>query len=635
MKTNVIHSLNRIHPAFWQFIYLTVSIIAFSLVLINPLPSFIRPLSLSLRVDFWPIIPTTAIIIYLLFRIPGRTGELITITTIMCLFAMPLAGIWAYGHTQSAMLGGLIPLNDAQSYYLDAIRLTLGESFSFFSTRRPLFPGFLSVLLVITNNNILVSLAILSAITAISSYYMIKEIQETHGTEFAVFLLMMIFLYYRLHSGVIMSENFGIALGTLGFTILWRGTANKNLGIIWLGIFSTTIALNARAGAFFILPLLVIWVGRLFREFKFISWKAMGIASTAIVLGFVSSILLGRLIGQPSGIPFANFSYTLYSLAAGGKSWAYIGEVHPEVFLLPEPEHTKKVFQLAFELIREKPLQLVQGAFFFWEAIFTDTLYNVFSFASKENWTINPVIKWLLYLLSILGIITWSQDKKTPINSMIMVCALGIFISVPFVPPTDSFGMRPYAASIAMLSALPALGFWSIINKTKLPIFKRANINKPLYSLPIYLAVTLILITLVGPLIIKLFSSQKIIQTSNCSSSPSHVLIQFNQGASVNLVKNVVNFSDWPPNYHIYIFRKNAHSIEDVNLIKWAETTPPSHTILTALDLETNSNVIIVLPSKLLPKFGEYIQLCGYYEKNPFLEKYDIFYVEQTISVLQ
>lgn len=635
MKTIIDHTLNKIHPAHWLFICLTVSITAFSLILINPLPGFMRPLSLSLRVDFWPIIPITACIIYLLFLIHERSGELISVTAIMILFALPLAGMWAYGHAQSAMLGGLIPINDAQGYYTDALRLINNSSFSFFSTRRPLFPGFLSVLLFITDHNLLTSLAILSAVTAISCYFMVREIQRTHGTEVAAFLLMMVFLYYRLHSGVTMSENFGIALGTLGFTILWHGTANKNLWSIWFGIFLSSLALNTRAGAFFILPLLVLFFGRLFRGSKFISWKVIGLASTAIVLGFASSILLGRMVGQRSGIPFANFSYTLYSLAAGGKSWAYIGEVHPEVFLLPEPEHTKRVFELAFELMRENPYQTIQGAFFFWSAIFTDTLYNVFSFVSRENGAINPIVKWVLYLLSIVGVFTWWQDKKKPLNGLVMICVLGIFTSVPFVPPTDSFGMRPYAASVAMLSALPALGLWKILYRIKLNTLKQENTDSPLYSLTIYFSVSLLLVTLIGPLLIKVNGSQKTFQASKCSSSPDHIVIHFDQSASINLVKNTADSTDWPPYYHIYIFQKTIHSIEDVNLIKWEESIPPANTIMVTLDLESKSSVLLVLPDKLLPELGEYVQLCGDYEKDPSLEKYNIFYVEQKIDLLQ
>ncbi len=140
---------NKIHPLLWQFICLIISIVFFILVLINRSPNFLRPLGFSLRTDFWPIIPVTALFVYLVFRIPGRIGEVSTWAVVMVLFALPLAGLWAYGHTQTSTLSGLIPLNDAKGFYMDALRLTHGTNFSFFASRRPLFAGLLSVLLAV------------------------------------------------------------------------------------------------------------------------------------------------------------------------------------------------------------------------------------------------------------------------------------------------------------------------------------------------------------------------------------------------------------------------------------------------------------------------------------------------------
>jgi hypothetical protein len=210
----------------------------------------------------------------------------------------------------------------------------------------------------------------------------------------------------------------------------------------------------------------------------------------------------------------------------------------------------------------------------------------------------------------------------------VTICALGIFISIPFAPPTDSFRMRPYAASIAMISVLPALGLWSIINKTKLKTFKHVNTDRSLPFLTICFTTALVITVLIGSSVVKYTGSQKTIPASVCNSSLSHVFIRINQGASVSLVKNTANISDWPPNYHTAIFRRQAHSIEDGNLINWTETIPPSNTILATLDLATMSNVLIVLPTKSLPKPGEYKQLCGNYEKDPSLGRYKIFYAE-------
>jgi len=624
---------NKIHPLLWQLICLTISVAFFILVLINRSPNFLRPLGFSLRTDFWPIIPVTALFVYLVFRIPGRIGEVSTWAVVMVLFALPLAGMWAFGHTQTSTLSGLIPLNDAKGFYMDALRLTYGTNFSFFASRRPLFAGLLSVLLVLTNYNLMACLAALTAITAIAILLTAREVQRTHGMETAVFLLMMIFLYYRLHSGTVMSENLGVALGSLGFAILWRGSTKRNLSMIWLGILITTLALNARAGAFFILPLLILWSGWLYRGGKTTSWKVVGLSSTAVILGFFLNYLLTRWIGDPDGIPFANFSYSLYSLAAGGKSWAYIAEVHPEVFLLSEPEHTRQVFQLAFDLMREEPMKTLQGAIFFWKVLFSDTLYNVFSYVSRENWTIHPIVKWILYLFSLLGMVSWYRNRNSPMNSLVMICILGVFLSVPFAPPTDSFRIRPYAASIAMLTALPALGFGYVVERIKSNKNNLVEAGDNTPSMTIQFSTILLLVILIGPVIIKYSASPNFIPAPKCTGVPNSVLIRFDPGVSINLRKNTQGFPDWPPDYHIYLFRRNAHSVEDVNLINWTQTVQTSRTIFVALDLGTGSDVLAVIPTEILPEVGQYAQLCGRFEENPSLTRYGIFYTDQVLPI--
>jgi hypothetical protein len=626
MKINFV--LDKIPAAPWLLLKFGLLILAFGLILWRTPSSLMASLDFSMRVGFWPVIPIAAILVYLLFRIPGRMGSLLAFGGVMVMFAMPLAGLWSSGHTQSSVISGLIQLNDASGYYTDALRLSVGENFSFFSSRRPLFPAFLSFLLVITGHNLMTTLIILSAITAVCCYLMAREIQVTHGTEAAVFLLMMVFLYYRLHSGITMSENFGIALGCLGFTILWRGVAQKQFWLVWFGIFSSTLALNARAGAFFVLPFLVIFAGWLFRESKPISWRAIFLSSGAIVLGFFCSLLLGRLIGQTGGIPFANFSYTLYSLAAGGKSWAYIAEVHPQVFLLSEPEHTKRVFQLAFELMQQKPMQTIEGALFFWKALFTDTLYHVFSFVSRENWVLHPFVKWGLYFLSIMGLVAWFKDRKSPLNNLVMICIIGIFLSVPLAPPTDSFRIRPYASSIGMICMLPALGVAQLGSWMKLQAFANVDLQKPSNpALPFNLL--LIALTLIAPLIIKNASSLPEIAPAACGLGSQPVGIFFSKGTYINVAKNTEDFIDWPPNYHAYLFQKNAHGLENVNLIAWLESVKPLHSLLVALDVIHMDNIMLILPTELLPKENGYVQFCGNFDES--IRPYSIFKVSESI----
>ncbi|MBM3126482.1 MAG: hypothetical protein FJZ87_15670, partial [Chloroflexi bacterium] len=182
MKSKFPAFIEKIHPLLWQGICFALSILVFSLILVNRNPNFLRPLSMAMRTGFGLVIPSTALALYFLLRIPGRIGELIAVTGVLSLFALPLAGVWASGKSQSVLFNGLIPLADAANYYIDGLRILNGWEISHFSAMRPIFPGFLSLLLAVTDRNFMASLGILSAIAGFSVYFTGREVQRTHGT---------------------------------------------------------------------------------------------------------------------------------------------------------------------------------------------------------------------------------------------------------------------------------------------------------------------------------------------------------------------------------------------------------------------------------------------------------------------
>ena len=618
---------NKIKSRLWQLLFLALSAILFGLILANRAPNLLRPISMALRSGFGLVIPITGLFLYFAFRIPNRTGNLVGMAVTLSLFAMPLAGLWASGESQSTILSGLIPLFDAGTYYMDALQLMNGNPFSIFSARRPLFAGLLAVLLSITGHNLMISLAILTAMTGLACYVTAREIQRTHGAEIAVFILMVLFLFHRAHSGISMSESLGVTLGTLGFGLLWRGASTKNLFFIWAGLLTTTLALNARAGAFFMLPILILWSGWLLREDKLVPWKILFISASAVVLGFIFNLALTRLIAVSNGVPFANFSYTLYGLASGGKSWAYVFEVHPEVLGIQEPEKTKIIYQLAFELIRANPMQTVQGALFNWKMLFSDSWYNIYAYMGGENWQITAITRWGMYLLCILGIFGWFRNRKDPIQSLVMAAAIGIFISVPFLPPTDAYRMRPYAASIVIFAALPAMGLIIILNQIKkipLNILDKTSIPQS-SSMPAYTFV-LILVLLVGPVLIKSTAKPQSVQTTPCADGLTPIIVKFDEGTYINIKKQNDPFLDWMPNFHAGTFKENSHSLADSYMINWIAGIEPPKTIFFTLDYLNNKKVLAVVPSTLLPEKGALTQICGLWETDPNLSTYGIFY---------
>lgn len=633
---NLSHPLfKHIHPILWQSICFIVSIGVFSLILLNRSPNLLRPLSMSLRNGFGLVIPLTALILYLCFRIPGRLGDLISMTAVMSLFAMPLAGLWASGQTQTTVLSGLIPLYDADAYYIDALRLIHGYDFSIVSARRVLFPGLLATLLSLTNQNLMASLAILTGIVGIACYIAAREIQRTHGGEISVFIVIVIFLFFRAHSGVSMTENLGVALGVLGFTLLWQGASIKNSVYMYSGVFVTTLALNARAGAFFLLPILILWTGWLLRKNNRISWKTAFYAACFVAAGFTLNILLTRLLAVPSGIPFANFSYTLYGLASGGKSWGYIYEAHPEIFSLDEPQQTMRIYQVAFELIREKPLQAIQGALFNWRMLFSDSWYNIYAYVGGENWILNVCARWTLYLLGLTGIYAWSRDRNDPIKSLIIVSFFGVLISVPFLPPTDAYRMRPYAASIIILAALPALGLSFILKKSGKKNTNTSNVIEVItpFSMSLTFTTILLLISLTGPVILKINATPIYLKPAACKGNSDFVITRFDEGTYITVKRENQYFLDWMPNFHKGQFGKNAHSLADANMIHWAESLQPPATVFLSLDFHTNQKVLVALASETIPTPGRYYQFCGESSEPLSSTQYAVFYTNEVLPL--
>jgi len=611
-----------------------VAIAVFAVILLNRSPNFLRPISLSVRTGFNLTVILLFILLYLAFRLRGWLGQFLSITLTLAIFALALAGLWATGQTQPSIFNGIVPLADAGDYYSDALSLISGQDFSAFSARRPLFPGLLSAILSVTSYNLMSALGIFTLITAVACYIAAREIQRNFGAEAAVFVLIILFLFYRHHSGSVMSENLGVPLGALGFALLWRGTADKKPVIVWAGLFVTTLALNARAGAFFMLPILLLWGGWMFKsEGQKFSWRFFIIGSVAVVSAFVVNLVMVRLLATPSGVPFSNFSYSLYGLASGGKSWHYVLEIHPELDPLQEPYVSQEIYRMAFELIKDDPLLLVKGALFNWSMLFSDSWYSAYSFVGGENKVIQDVAQWIIYVLCILGLVKWIRNPRDPLTSLVGVAALGVFLSVPFMPPTDAYRMRPYAVSIIVFGLLPAMGLLSGMEMLKLRFLTPSMTeNTDERSLPVF-AILLILVTLVGPLVVKASGELPKFEPLVCESGLEMVSLRFDPGTYFSIVRQSEPGLDWMPTFHLSRFTRGAHNLPDYDMIQWAEKIEPSTSMFVSLDYRTMKDVLIVTPTKLLPEPGTLWQVCGVWETETILRRNNVFTVESTASM--
>lgn len=632
-KTRIWAFLNK--SGIKKFCSIAFPLLVFGLILLNRSPNLLRPLSLYTRTGFASVIPIWFLFLYISFRLSGWGGRLLSLTFTMALFAFALAGLWASGQTQSTIFNGIVPLYDASAYYTDALRLLAGERFSVTSTYHPLFSGLLAVMLWVTGRNLMITLGILTAITACACYLAAREIQRTHGAEAAVFVLMILFLFYRYHSGSVMTENLGVPLGALGFALIWRGAADQKKITAWLGLFVSTLALNARPGAFLVLPFLLLWGGWAFRESeRRYSWRFLIMGSGMVLAGFVVNILISRLLAAPSGVLFGNFSYMIYGLASGGTTpWVAVWVDHPEVLEISEPARSRIIYQLAFDLIRQNPALLIRGALYYWSTLFSNSWYNVYAYVGGQSTSVNTSVRWGLYILCILGFLRWFRKPKDVFSSLVIIAILGVLASVPFVPPIASHRMRPYAASIMIFGLLPAMGLVFILENLKARIFCRPDPRPIGRGVTTWFSVFLIIVTLFGPFIVRSVGQPPRFGPASCEPGNDKIVTLFDPGTYFNVIPGNVFMLDWMPNFHVGDFRRNAHSLPDSYMIHWTKGVKPPVSIFYALDYLSYNKVLLIVPSSLMPEPGAALAICGTWERDQNLENYKIFYA-RSLKVL-
>ncbi|MCX6054173.1 MAG: hypothetical protein NTZ74_04510 [Chloroflexi bacterium] len=599
-----------------NFLIVLLALAAYAAILFLPIPASI---GLFVRYDLLFLSILALPILFVAFRLRGSVGFLLALGSTLILFALPVSGLWHSGASEPFIIGGLLPFSDAASYYSDAQRLVEGYRFSAFSARRPLFPALLSVLLALTGQNLMLTIAILCLLAGISCYLATREVQRSFGALSGAIFLFILFLFYRRISGTTMTENLGFPLGISAFVILWSSAQQKNLWKTFTGILLISLALNARAGTFFILPALVLWAGFAFRGQKKFSIKASLMVTIAIVLGFLLNMLVFRLLADPGGMVFSNFSYTLYGVVAGGKGWMQILIDHPELAKLDDVARSARTYQLVFETWKAHPFDLWVGAVKNWFDYLMPRGAGAFGFIRDNGtlWT-SYSVRTLLSLLAGWGLITtWKRRKSEPYGLMLWAAG-GIFLSIPFVPPNDSNQMRVYAATVVFLVAFCTIGLSSLTGDLKKGSQKSFVPNNA-HSHSLIFGVLLILFTLIGSIATQMIVRPKPLPApKTCPVGQTPFILNFTSGSQVHVsdagFRNIRGMLNVPE----VLFSTIYEGYPDMH--KSLVSVVNGEAVLTrTLDLLTLSNPIFLFPTQISPQESGVVSVCAQPSTDPEL----------------
>jgi hypothetical protein len=591
-------------------------------------PVEIRTLAATVRYSFVSTSIGILLLFYLILRLREPWRGPVAFAAGGALFGLALAGLWASGQSEPYVVSGLIPYNDAATYFNDANRLLDGSLLSDGSSRRPLSIGLLGAILGLTGRNLQNATAVLALLEAASCVFMALEIRRAKGAAAGAFTLWIVFLFARRFVGTTMTESLGIILGALSLAFLCRGAGRKSLPFVLAGLFLLSLALNVRAGAFFVLPVLVLWVGWIFREHSAFSWKPAVLGALVITIGFGINTLTFRLIGTPGGQLFGNFSESLYGLASGGERWSYVYEQYSETENLSDSERYSQIYRMAFDLIKENPMGIINGSLKQWGLLFSDTWFSVYAYVGGEETANNRPVHWVLYALCLVALIQSFRKWKVPFRSLLLISTLGIFISVPFVPPGDAHKMRAFAATIPLLALLPAVGLsellqlipWHVVDEK--PSEETSATGLTGYS------VLLVTLMLIAPyMAMKTAVPSRIVQPV-CQSGEVPVNMHYAAGASVRLIRESVLQLDWLPEFHYGRYKVFIHNLPNEEAFTILEKVEPPATLLLGYDIPTGKRVWMLAPTDMLPRQYGILQVCGkYYDTtDPVIIRYGFYY---------
>ncbi|MHC1784612.1 MAG: hypothetical protein AB9891_17970 [Anaerolineaceae bacterium] len=620
----------QFHNITIHFLYLICSLIVLTLLLGVPIS---RQIGLTVRYDFF--IP---IILFLVFFFPAflqanKYIKAASFVILLVIFVLPLSGLWSSGQSEQYLLGGIIPFSDARGYFADTRSLIEGGDFFTTHSRRPLFSAFLAPILAAAGNHLQLSLAIIVILTAAACYLSAREIQASQGSLAALLVLILLFFFYRPISGKVLSEDLGFPLCVLGLTFFLYSARKDHILSAYSGLFLVSLALCARAGAFFLLPALFIWIVWHFHGSASKTIKVVLVSIAAIVLAFAINHLIYIIFVSSDSPAFGNFSYTFYGLAVGGKGWQQILVDHPEIGILPEPAYSQKVMELAFEVIKRKPMNLLVGSFRSWAMFFsTDDYYSLFNWVNGSRPIIGTLSRLGMYVLIVLGIvdgvISAVRRRLNPLQQLSILAFLGIVLSVPFAPPLDSNRMRIYASVMPFLLLLPAAGFSSLFKwqKTRLLIEPRESFSRIGSSVAISIVIFSLL--LIGPFITRLAAKPIPVQAMQCLPDQSSVTIRLSPGSLVNITDPEVDNTDWLPNIRQNTFITRAHNLPNWETFPLIDNLPSYKTIANEIDLTENKIILFIADTNSLPVLPALIQSCGKYSDDKMVQEYDVFFAD-------
>ncbi len=578
------------------------STIIFSfLILTDRSATIFRQIYIKMRYGFSVTVILLATGLFIVSRLSFTFKKQLFFAVIILFFMMALAGVWASGISEPTMISGIIPIVDGENYYTDALRIINDGKITYYSQRHPIFTAFLASLICISQGQIQIVQLILTFFLAISTYFFFMGIRKRLGDFPAILAFILIFFYSRIFIGCFLTEILGLVLSSLGFLLLIQNYSNMKHWKFFFSLFLISLALVVRAGTFFVIPCLLLWILLAGGKNR---WKYLLFGFISMIFPFIINSVFISYFGDGMQIPFSNYAYIFYGLAKGGAGWSQIMTDYPSLFLLDEVDVINKIWKLNFELIKNNPIDLFKGLslqYYYLINIF-DFSKNLFSFMSSDSFILSIISQILFFAISFWGILNLRKHEKR-FAQMIGLILLGFIISVPFVPIQDTRYMRAYSATMPIIFIIASVGLNAL--------FKEKIGNKVENHRDACLGLSFVLGVLFLALILPFFISNVFVYEDlsllDCENGYKKIITNISDRSSIRVFPENEFFLDWAPNFHLSRYYKNVRVFGFSGLIDPISNFPPPFELRLGMNLLDNEDIYLLLPGDdFLTDFGIY-----------------------------
>ena len=639
-----------LRPGFWHPLKTALSCLfptlVYGLILVLPLPQVIGA---AVRHGFNLWLLVAGLMLYLGFRLDRSTGWWLSFTPVGLLFGLGLAGLWSNAFSEMQVVSGMLYFSDASQYYSDALRLLNGFPFSSFSARHPLPTLFIALLFWATGKNLQLTLAILVFISAVCVYLAAREVLKAFGPFAASIFTLILFLFYRRFTGLLDSENLGLALGCLSFSFFFlAGSRRKPAPLV--GMMLLSLALAARPGAFFILPAALVWFIFLVPGAPQPKLNRAFLGTLVLSSGFTLTYITNALLAEPGSRMYSNLAYTLYGIAQGGKGWEQFESDFPEYARQPAVAAEQFAYQQAAQAFSSHPETALQGLLKSTIGYFSIKDQSLFGFLcggeitafNREATPANQIYyrgaRLVILALSAVGIGVLWRERKKPAGSLILAVLLGWLFSLPFIPPEDAGMMRVFAATLAFLAILPAAGLAAISYRLGALLKRKVltRVSEPvkqshaksienqsqgtlsdihLSTVKDTCAFTLVLLLFMGPLLIKILwaTHHPGPHVSTCQPGEMAYMVEISPGSFITLVEDEASAAIRFPDVRYLDYLRSIQGFHRKESLLPLASLPPGSVLMNTLDLSDGLPFWAVLPLSARALTGHELEICGHW----------------------